>query len=76
MTETLRRHHDTYPTRTGRHDTVLDRPGPVVRGSAANGPIDAQTLQGFESKGYLSVERLVGPEELDLLRAELARMSQ
>lgn len=76
MTETLSRHHDTYPTRTGRHDTVLDRPGPVVRGSAADGPIDAQTLQGFESKGYLSVERLVGPEELDLLRAELARMSQ
>ena len=76
MSQTLRRHHDAYPTRTGSDYTVLDRPGPVAWGTAADGPIDAQTLQGFESKGYLAIDQLVDPEELEVLRVELRRMSE
>lgn len=76
MTEILRRHHDAYPTRTGSNYMVLDRPGPVAWGTAADGPIDAQTLQGFESKGYLAIDQLVDPEELEVLRVELRRMSE
>ena len=76
MTETLRRHHDAYPTRAGSDYMVLDRPGPVAWGTAADGPIDAETLQGFDSKGYLAIEQLVDPEELEVLRVELRRMSE
>lgn len=76
MTETLRRHHDAYPTRAGSDYTVLDRPGPVAWGTAADGPIDAETLEGFDSKGYLAIDQLVDPEELEVLRVELRRMSE
>ncbi|MFL4473345.1 ectoine hydroxylase [Paeniglutamicibacter sp. MACA_103] len=76
MSQTLHRVKDAYPTRTGSDYAVLDRPDPVVRGTAADGPIDADTLQGFEARGYLAIEKLVDAEELAVLQAELRRMSR
>ena len=76
MSQTLDRVHDAYPTRTGNDYTVLDRPDPVVRGTAADGPIDQATLQGFDDTGYLAIEQLVNADELALLRTELERMSR
>jgi ectoine hydroxylase len=37
--------------------------------------MDAGTLTGFDEKGYLTVEDLVTPEEVELFRAELRRLS-
>ncbi|MGJ9403502.1 ectoine hydroxylase [Arthrobacter sp. KK5.5] len=76
MTETLSRLHDQYPTRTGSDYKVLDRTGPVVWGSATDGPMDAGTLEGFESKGYLAIDQLITADELETLRGELSRLSE
>lgn len=66
---------DLYPTRSGERTEVLDRPGPVVHGTAADGPMDAETLRHYEDKGYLLIDQLITPAELDELRAELKRLS-
>jgi ectoine hydroxylase len=68
--------HDLYPTRLSTPAAPIDRPDPVVWGSAADGPMDADTLAGYDRRGYLTVEDLVTPEEVELFRAELRRLAQ
>ena len=66
---------DTYPTRHHPEPRVLDRQDEVVRGTAADGPLDAATLQHFEDTGYLLIDKLVTSDELGEMRRELARLS-
>lgn len=75
MTETVERAQDIYPTRLGTPAEPIARQDPVVWGTAEGGPMDAATLTGFDEKGYLNVEQLVTPEEVELFRAELRRLS-
>jgi ectoine hydroxylase len=76
MTTTLERTPDIYPTRIGTEPKEIAREDPVVWGKPADGPIDAETLAGFDAKGYLTVERLVSLEEVEKFRAELRRLSE
>ena len=75
MTETAERVHDAYPTRLPTPAEPIERQDPVVWGTADDGPMDAATLAGFDEKGYLTVEDLVTPDEVEAFRAELRRLS-
>ncbi|MEV4256562.1 ectoine hydroxylase [Spirillospora sp. NPDC049652] len=66
---------DAYPTRKCGEAALLYRQDPVVYGSAADGPIDAPTLEGYDANGYLTIDRLLTPEEVETCRAELRRMA-
>ncbi|HET7325671.1 MAG TPA: ectoine hydroxylase [Nocardioidaceae bacterium] len=75
MTDTLERTPDVYPTRVAPEPKVIGREDPVVWGKAADGPMDAATLAGYDERGYLTVEELVRPDEVEAFRAELRRLS-
>ncbi|RFU38857.1 ectoine hydroxylase [Actinomadura logoneensis] len=66
---------DAYPTRKCGEAALLYRQDPVVYGSAGDGPIDAATLEGYDADGYLTVDRLLEPEEVETYRAELRRLA-
>ena len=66
---------DLYPTRSGEKTEVLDRRGPIALGSAEQGPLDAATLQHYDDKGYLTIDELITPDELETFRAELHRLA-
>lgn len=76
MTTTTSVMTDTYPTRTGERNRVLDRPDPTLWGTEEDGPLDAETLRGYDEKGYLLIDELISPEEVQELTDELARLSQ
>lgn len=76
MTTTVQDVTDLYPTRDGERTRVIERRDPVVQGTAEQGPMDAETLRGFDTKGYLTVDELITGEELELFRAELKRLSE
>ena len=76
MTTTVFDVTDHYPTRQDDHPRVMPRQDPIVRGAAEQGPLDAETLRSFEEKGYLTVEELIGDEELELFRSELSRLAE
>ena len=67
---------DLYPTRSGETTEVLPRTGPIVFGSADDGPLAATELKHYEDTGYLTIDQLVSPEELTLFTDELHRLSQ
>ncbi|WP_329520183.1 ectoine hydroxylase [Spirillospora sp. NBC_01491] len=66
---------DAYPTRKSAEAALLYRQDPVVVGGPQDGPIDGATLEAFESNGFLSVDQLLAPEEVEDYRAELRRLS-
>ncbi|WP_018657164.1 ectoine hydroxylase [Actinomadura flavalba] len=66
---------DAYPTRKSGEAALLYRQDPVVYGRAEDGQIDAETLAGYEANGYLNVQRLLEPGEVDVYRAELDRLA-
>ncbi|MGP4024991.1 ectoine hydroxylase [Actinomadura sp. 3N407] len=66
---------DAYPTRKGIEAALLYRQDPVVYGAPEDGPIDGATLDSFEANGFLSVDQLISPEEVEDYRAELRRLS-
>ncbi|MBA9002466.1 ectoine hydroxylase [Thermomonospora cellulosilytica] len=67
---------DLYPTRGGDEPRFIDRQDPVVYGTAEDGPIDAGTLAGFDRDGFLTIERLIEPEEVERYRAEMRRLGR
>ncbi|HEX2175543.1 MAG TPA: ectoine hydroxylase [Nocardioidaceae bacterium] len=75
MTATLERTPDIYPTRVAAEPKEIGREDAVVWGNAGDGPIDAGTLAGYEANGYLTVDQLVTPDEVEKFRAELRRLS-
>jgi ectoine hydroxylase len=65
---------DTYPTRKIWEPTFIFRRDPVVYGAPEDGPVDSVDLDGFEKNGFLNVEGLLEPEEIERYRAELRRL--
>ncbi len=72
--EAARQTADDYPTRRASEPALLYRKHPVVWGDH-EGPIDSETLDSYEAKGYLQVEQLLTADELAACRAELDRLS-
>lgn len=66
---------DPYPTRKTYEPTFIFRQDPIVYGGPADGPIDAETLDGYERDGFLTVDPLLEPGEVERYRAELRRLS-
>ncbi|NUL44432.1 ectoine hydroxylase [Cellulosimicrobium funkei] len=67
---------DTYPTRNNGEVKVMPREDAVVWGSASDGPLDQATLDGFDARGYLSIDRLVSDDEVAEFHQELERLSR
>ncbi len=67
---------DPYPTRVASEPALLYRTDPVVYGRPGDGPIDEETLNSYDETGFLSVDELVGAEEVERYRRELRRMSE
>ncbi|MET0237161.1 MAG: ectoine hydroxylase [Kibdelosporangium sp.] len=59
---------DRYPTRLPSRSDVIDRSGPILWSQDAS-------LDGYEAKGYLVVNDMIGPDEVVACRAELARLA-
>lgn len=74
-TGTTDRTEDLYPTRVEGDATEIPRQDRVVWGTAADGPLDQGQLDGFDRDGYLVLEDLVTPAEVDEFRAELRRLA-
>ncbi|MQY02205.1 ectoine hydroxylase [Actinomadura macrotermitis] len=66
---------DPYPTRKSGEAALLYRQDPVVYGAPGDGPIDGATLESYERDGFLSVDRLLDPGEVETYRAELRRLA-
>lgn len=65
---------DLYPTR-GAAEVSTPRQDPVVWSPpGAPGPIRPEELRGFDRDGFLSVDRLLEPDEVSRYRAELDRL--
>ncbi|QPZ38645.1 ectoine hydroxylase [Paramicrobacterium chengjingii] len=75
MTATQTVQADVYPTRTGGAERVLDREDPTLYGAADDGPMDADTLSGYDRNGYLAIDELISSDEVAALTEELERLS-
>ncbi|MFF8946241.1 ectoine hydroxylase [Streptomyces sp. NPDC014864] len=65
---------DLYPTR-GAKEVAVPRQDPVLWGTPDTpGPISAADLQGFERDGFLAIDQLITPDEVDVYRRELDRL--
>ncbi|CAM5393656.1 MULTISPECIES: ectoine hydroxylase [Streptomyces] len=65
---------DLYPTR-GATEVVTPRQDPVVWGSQDTpGPVSAGDLQALDRDGFLAVDQLIGPDEVEVYRRELDRL--
>ncbi|AUH43706.1 ectoine hydroxylase [Streptomyces sp. CMB-StM0423] len=66
---------DLYPTR-GAEEVSTPRQDPVVWSEpGADGPIPPWELEGYERNGYLTVDQLITPEEVETYKAELDRLT-
>lgn len=75
MTATQTVQTDVYPTRTGGAERVFDREDPTLYGTADDGPMDADTLSGYDRNGYLAIDELISADEVAALKDELKRLS-
>ncbi|MGW1607060.1 phytanoyl-CoA dioxygenase family protein, partial [Streptomyces eurythermus] len=64
---------DLYPTRVTGEAVPQPRVDPVVWGDAP-GPLDEQRLARYETNGYLVLDNLLSPREVEAYRAELRRL--
>ncbi|WP_369388471.1 ectoine hydroxylase [Streptomyces sp. CG1] len=65
---------DLYPTR-GTTEVTVPRQDPVVWGSPDTpGPIPAADLQRYDRDGFLAIEQLITPDEVEVYRGELERL--
>ncbi|MFF7354549.1 MULTISPECIES: ectoine hydroxylase [Streptomyces] len=65
---------DLYPTR-GTTEVTVPRQDPVVWGSPDTpGPIPAADLHAYERDGFLAVDQLITPDEVEVYRRELDRL--
>ncbi|AOS61239.1 ectoine hydroxylase [Actinoalloteichus hymeniacidonis] len=62
---------DLYPTRVGDKPSLISRQDPVVWPSNESGPIDQRTLASYDEKGYLTVDGLLTPAEVQQFWQEL-----
>ncbi|WP_405800230.1 ectoine hydroxylase [Streptomyces sp. NBC_01506] len=74
MTTTAPARTDLYPTR-GAGEVTTPRQDPVVWSPPGTpGPVSPADLEGLERDGFLTVDQLIGPDEVTLYRAELDRL--
>ncbi|SED99074.1 ectoine hydroxylase [Streptomyces sp. TLI_105] len=74
MTSAPTRPVDLYPTR-GSREELIGRKDPVVWSEPGTpGPFWARELEEYDRDGFVTVEELVTPDEVDELRAELDRL--
>ncbi|MET9513137.1 ectoine hydroxylase [Streptomyces flavidovirens] len=66
---------DLYTTRVLGEAIPQPRTDPTVWGSAA-GPLSNEQLTHYDSNGYLVLDNLLSPQEVDTYRAELQRLSE
>jgi ectoine hydroxylase len=65
---------DLYPTR-GTTEVTVPRQDPVVWGSPDTpGPIATADLQAYERDGFLAIEELITPDEVEVYKRELDRL--
>ncbi|MGX1547703.1 ectoine hydroxylase, partial [Streptomyces adustus] len=65
---------DLYPTR-GTSEVAVPRQDPVVWGAPDTpGPVSTADLQAYERDGFLTVDRIVGDDEVAVYRQELERL--
>ncbi|MDV5143551.1 ectoine hydroxylase [Streptomyces sp. SBC-4] len=65
---------DLYPTR-GPKEELIGRKDPVVWSEPGTaGPFWARELEEYDRDGFVTVDEIVTPDEVDELRAELARL--
>ncbi|MEU0396730.1 ectoine hydroxylase [Streptomyces sp. NPDC006208] len=65
---------DLYPTR-GPQELTTPRRDPVVWSAPGTpGPIETSGLMAFERDGFLTVDQLIGEDEVAVYRAELDRL--
>lgn len=76
MTATAEQRVDTYPTRNDGEVQVFPREDAVVQGTAADGPMDQRTLDGFEAAGYLMIDQVITQDELQEFNHEMDRLSR
>lgn len=69
------RTEDLYPTRIPGDPTPMTRHDPVVWGSAADGPFDADALNTFDANGFLTLDALLSADEIAFYRGELDRLA-
>ncbi|EST37824.1 multidrug DMT transporter permease [Streptomycetaceae bacterium MP113-05] len=66
---------DLYPTRDAT-EVATPRMDPVVWSEpGTSGPIGASDLAGYERNGFLAIDQLITPDEVDTYRAELERLT-
>ncbi len=64
----------SYPTRVSDEPQTVPRRGPVVHGTADDGPLDAEQLEAYQQRGFCQFDQLVSPAdvlELDTAVGEL-----
>ncbi|MFF7974786.1 ectoine hydroxylase [Streptomyces sp. NPDC007905] len=65
---------DLYPSR-GTSEVTVPRQDPVVWGSPDTpGPISTADLHAYERDGFLAVDQLITPDEVEVYRQELDRL--
>ncbi|MFR9800599.1 ectoine hydroxylase [Streptomyces sp. MS06] len=66
---------DLYPTRVNGDAVVQPRVDPAVWGNAP-GPLGKEQLDRYESSGFLVLDNLLSPQEVETYRAELQRLGK
>lgn len=75
MTTAPERTADLYPTR-GATEVATPRMDPVVWSEPGTpGPIEAAVLADYEQDGFLAIDQLITPDEVDMYRRELDRLT-
>ena len=74
MTTAPERAADLYPTR-GTTEVAVPRQDPVVWSDrGVSGPISASDLAAYERDGFLAIDQLITPDEVEVYRGELNRL--
>jgi ectoine hydroxylase len=75
MTTAPERTADLYPTR-GTTEVATPRMDPVVWSEPGTpGPVEETDLADFERDGFLAIDQLITPDEVDVYRRELERLT-
>ncbi|MEU0474430.1 ectoine hydroxylase [Streptomyces olivaceus] len=75
MTTTTTNVTDLYPTR-GATEVATPRQDPVVWGSPDTpGPVSQGDLQSLDRDGFLAIDQLIGPDEVEVYQRELERLT-
>jgi ectoine hydroxylase len=74
MTTATATRRDRYPSRSGATPSITERRDPVVHGDD-DGPLDVEQVSSYADDGFLVVEGLLAPGEVDDLNREIDRLA-